>query len=483
MNGPIRRLAAIVAVLFASLLISTTYIQVVDASALRDKPTNVRTLYKEYARQRGAITVGGDVVAQSVPSKDQYKFLRTYPGGKMYAPVTGYYSIVNGPHGLEAAEDKLLSGTSDQLFYRRVSDLLTGKEPAGAQIELTINPKAQQAAWEGLGDQRGAVVALNPKTGDILAMVSKPSFDPDELATHNRAKAVAANKELTGDDEDPLTNRAIGGNLYPPGSTFKLVTSAAALANGTELDTLLDGPAALKLPGVQDPLDNDDDLPCGPNNKVTLRDALKISCNTAYAALGMDLGAPAMQEQAEKFGFNKQLTIPVRVTPSSFPAKLNQPQLAQSSIGQFEVRVTPLQVAMIAAGIGNDGVVMRPNLIRRVLTDQQEPLDESEPQKLSEATTEDVAAKLTTMMEAVVSDGTGKRAQIDGVRVAGKTGTAQHAPGKPPHAWFTSFAPADDAQVAVAVVVEDGGKLGSEAFGGTVAAPIAKAVMEAVLDK
>jgi peptidoglycan glycosyltransferase len=327
------------------------------------------------------------------------------------------------------------------------------------------------------------VVALNPKTGDILAMVSKPSFDPDELATHNRAKAVAANKELTADDDDPLTNRAIGGNLYPPGSTFKLVTSAAALANGTELDTLLDGPAALKLPGVQDPLDNDDDLPCGPNNKVTLLNALKISCNTAYAALGMDLGAPAMQEQAEKFGFNKQLAIPVRVTPSSFPAKLNQPQLAQSSIGQFEVRVTPLQVAMIAAGIGNDGVVMRPNLIRRVLTDQQEPLDESEPQKLSEATTEDVAAKLTTMMEAVVSDGTGKRAQIDGVRVAGKTGTAQHAPGKPPHAWFTSFAPADDAQVAVAVVVEDGGKLGSEAFGGTVAAPIAKAVMEAVLDK
>jgi len=481
MNGPIRRLAAIVAVLFASLLISTTYIQVVDASALSEKPTNTRTLYKEYGRQRGPITVSGEAVAESVPSKDQYKYLRKYPGDKVYAHVTGYYSTVYGPHGLEATENDLLSGTSDQLFYRRISDLLTGKEPAGAQVELTINPKAQQAAWKGLGNQRGAVVALNPKTGDILAMVSKPSFDPDQLATHDRNDAVAAYKKLNADPDEPLTNRAIGGDLYPPGSTFKLVTSAAALANGYDLDTLIDGPAALKLPGVRDPLDNDDFRACGANNKTTLLHALEISCNTAYAALGMKLGNQTMLEQAQKFGFNQQLSVPLRVTPSSFPADLNQPQLAQSSIGQFEDRVTPLQVAMIAAGIGNKGVVMRPNLIRRVVTDQQKIIEERKPQELSEAVTPDVAQKLTTMMEAVVNSGTGTRAQIDGVQVAGKTGTAQHAAGKPPHAWFTCFAPSDDAQIAVAVVVEDGGKLGNEAFGGTVAAPIAKAVMEAVL--
>jgi peptidoglycan glycosyltransferase len=483
MNGPIRRLAAVVAVLFASLLISTTYIQVVDASALADKPTNTRSLYKEYGRQRGPITVGGEAVAESVPSNDQYKFLRTYPGGKMYAPVTGYYSTIYGPHGLEAAKDGLLSGTSDQLFYRRISDLLTGKQPTGAQVELTINHKAQTAAWKALGDQRGAVVALDPKTGDILAMVSKPSYDPDQLATHNRNDAVAAYKRLNSDSEKPLVNRAIGGDLYPPGSTFKLVTSAAALSNGYDLESQLDGPASLDLPQTTANLDNDDHQACGPNNKTTLRHALQISCNTAYASLGMELGQTAMLEQAQKFGFNQQLTIPLRVEPSKFPNDLNKPQLAQSSIGQFEDKVTPLQVAMISAGIGNDGVVMRPNLVRRVITDQQKIIEERKPQELSEAVTQDVAEKLTIMMEAVVTDGTGTRAQIDGVRVAGKTGTAQHAKGAAPHAWFTCFAPADDPQVAVAVVVEDGGKLGSEAFGGTVAAPIAKAVMEAVLNK
>jgi peptidoglycan glycosyltransferase len=484
MNGPIRRLAAIVAVLFTSLLISTTYIQVVDASALDDKPTNTRTLYKEYGRQRGPITVNGDAVAESVPSKDDYKYLRKYPGGKMYAPVTGYYSIVSGAHnGIEAARNDLLSGTSDRLFYRRISDLLTGKEPAGAQVELTINPKAQQAAWKGLGDQRGAVVALDPKTGDVLAMVSKPSYDPAQLATHNRSDALAAAKKLNADEDDPLVNRAIGGNLYPPGSTFKLITSAAALANGYNTDTLIDGPASLDLPQTTANLANDDHQACGPNNKTTLLHALEISCNTAYAALGMKLGVQTMREQAQKFGFNQQLSIPLAVQPSTFPADLNQPQLAQSSIGQFEDRVTPLQMAMVAAGIGNDGVVMRPNLVRRVLTDQQKVIEERKPEELSEAVTKDVAEKLTTMMEAVVNTGTGTRAQISGIQVAGKTGTAQHAAGKPPHAWFTCFAPADDPKIAVAVVVEDGGKLGSEAFGGTVAAPIAKAVMEAVLNK
>ena len=483
MNGPIRRLAGVVALLFASLLISTTYIQVVDAASLKNKPTNVRTLLKEYARQRGPITVGGEAIAESVPSNDQYKYQRTYPGGKIYAPVTGYYSTVNGPHGIEATEDGLLSGTADQLFYRRISDLLTGKEPAGAQVELTINPKAQQAAWDALGDQRGAVVALDPKTGAVLAMVSKPSYDPDELATHNRADALAAGKKLLADDDDPLINRAIAGKLYPPGSTFKLITSAAALSNGYETDSLLDGPASLDLPQTTANLDNDDGQACGPNNKTTLIHALQISCNTAYASLGMQLGPQKMLDQAEKFGFNVQLTIPLKVSPSTFPDNLNQPQLAQSSIGQFEDRVTPLQMAMVSAGIANGGEVMRPNLIRRVVTDQQKVIQEPEPQKLSEAVTGDVAQKLTTMMEAVVSDGTGRRAQIDGVKVAGKTGTAQHAVGAAPHAWFTCFAPADDPQVAVAVVVEDGGKLGNEAFGGTVAAPIAKAVMEAVLNK
>jgi penicillin-binding protein A len=480
MNAPIRRLAAIVALMFASLLISTTYIQVVAAPSLNDKPNNKRTLLKEYGRQRGPLIVSGDAVAESVPSKDAYQYQRTYPGGKMYAPLTGYYSVISGGHALEGTEDSFLSGTADQLFYRRISDLLTGQEPAGAQVELTIQAKAQKAAYEALGNQRGAVVALNPKTGDVLAMVSRPTYDPDPLADHNAKDAAKAFNKLDADDDQPLINRAIG-QTYPPGSTYKLVTSAAALSNGYTPDSEVEGRAALPLPQTSNPLDNDDFRPCGPNGKTTLIHALEISCNTAYASVGMKLGEAAMQEQAKKFGFGQQLIMPLKVAPSVFPSGLNPPQLAQSSIGQFETRATPLQMAMVSAAIANDGKLMRPNLIRRVRTAQQKVLQERTPQELSEAVTPEVADELTTMMVAVVDKGTGTRAQMPGIKVAGKTGTAQHGTSKPPHVWFTCFAPADDPQVAVAVVVEDGGKLGNEAFGGTVAAPIAKAVMQAVI--
>jgi peptidoglycan glycosyltransferase len=481
MNTPIRRLAFVVAVLFASLLISSSYIQVVDASSLEKKPTNVRTLYKEYGRQRGPLLVKGTAVAESVPSNDLYKYLRKYPGGPMYAPVTGYFSLTNGETGLESAKNDLLAGTSGQLFYRRFSDLLTGREPEGAQVQLTINPKAQEAAYKALGNQRGAVVALDPKTGNILAMVSRPSYDPDVLATHNRDDVLKAYRKLSADEDHPLNNRATQF-VYPPGSTFKVIMSAAALSNGYTPDSLVDGPAALDVPGTSKDLHNDDSAPCGPNNQTTLIHALEISCNTAYASLGLKLGQQKVRDQAAKFGFGQQLSVPLRVEPSTIPADLNQPQLAQSSIGQFEDKVTPLQMAMVAAGIANDGVVMRPNLVQKVTTPELKVIDDPAPEKLSEAVTPSVANDLTTMMEAVVDTGTGTRAQISGIKVAGKTGTAQHGTAAP-HAWFISFAPADDPQVAIAVVVEDGGRLGNEAFGGTVAAPIAKAVMEAVINK
>lgn len=482
MNKPIRRVAAVVVLLFASLFISTTWIQVVDASSLAKEPTNTRTLYKNFGRDRGPLLVNGAAIAESVPSNDAYKYIRKYPGGPTYAPVTGYYSVVYGAGGLEATQDSLLSGTSERLFYRNISDLLTGEQPKGAQVRLTINAKAQQAAYKGLGDQRGAVVALDPKTGDVLAMVSRPSYDPDRLAGHDRSDVVKAWKKLNADDDHPLENRATS-HLYPPGSTFKLITSAAALSEGYTVDSELDGPASLDLPQTTANLDNDDHQACGPGGKTTLIHALEISCNTAYASLGMKLGKDAMLEQAQKFGFGQDLKIPLGVATSTFPEDPNQPQLAQSSIGQFDVQATPLQIAMVAAGIANDGVVMRPNLVRRVQTAQLKTIEDRKPEKLSEAVTPEVAEQLTQMMEGVVKSGTGTRAQIPGVTVAGKTGTAQHGAGAAPHAWFTAFAPAEDPKVAVAVVVEDGGKLGNEAFGGTLAAPIAKSVMEAVIDK
>ncbi len=486
MNGPLRRLASVVGVLFACLFASTTFVQFVQAESLQDRPGNARTLYQEFGRPRGPVVVGRQAVAESVKlgDDDPYGYQRTYPGGPLYSHATGYYSVVFGATGMEQAATDLLSGTADQLFYRRLSDLFTGRQPEGASVELTLDPRAQRAAWDALGAQRGAVVALNPRTGDILAMVSKPAFDPDPLASHDTDAATAARQRLLDDPQRPLENRAISGRLYPPGSTFKIVTSAAALSSGQYTpDSLVPGPATLDLPQTTADLPNNNRAPCGPNNQVRLLDALRISCNTAYGSLGLTLGADALREQSERFGFGKPLDIPLAVTPSTFPQAPNPPQTAQSAIGQFDVRVSPLQMAMVSAGIANGGEVMTPNLVRRVRSADLDVISEPSPRPFSTAVSGDVAAQLTTMMEAVVADGTGRQAQIPGVRVAGKTGTAQQGGGRSPHAWFTSFAPADDPQVAVAVVVEDGGRLGDETSGGRVAAPIAREVMEAVINR
>jgi peptidoglycan glycosyltransferase len=482
MNGPLRRLAGVVVLLFATLFASTTFVQFADADSLNSRPGNARTLYKEYGRQRGPIVVAGQEVARSVPSKDRYQYQRTYPGGPMYSPVTGFFSVVYGETGTEAAQGDLLAGTADQLFYRRISDLFTGRQPQGATVELTIDPKLQKIAYDELGDQRGAVVALDPKTGDVLAMVSKPSYDANQLAGHDTAKVTAARQKLLADPNRPLDDRAIAGRLYPPGSTFKLITAAAALSTGRyTADSVLPGPAQLTLPQTSVKLPNDDNQPCGPGDKSTMTDALRRSCNTTFGGLGMAIGQDAIREQAAKFGFGEQLKIPLTVTPSIFPATLTPPQVAQSAIGQFDVRVSPLQVAMVSAAIANGGTLMKPNLVARVRSADLEVISTPTPVELGRPISRNVADQLRTMMLAVVQNGTGTAAQIDGVDVAGKTGTAQSAPGQPPHAWFTSFASVGDRNIAVAVVVEDGGKLGDEAFGGTVAAPIARQVMEAYL--
>jgi peptidoglycan glycosyltransferase len=481
-NAPIRRLSTFVALLFATLLVSTTIIQVFLAKGLNAREDNRRTLLSTYARERGQILVGDTPIAVSTPVSGEFKFLRTYPAGPMYADLTGYYSFYGAAGGLESTENALLSGSSDKLFYRRVSDLFTGRKAKGANLVLTINAKAQEAAYDALGDQRGAAVALNPKTGEILAMVSKPSYDPNALASHDLAALDTAYKALNGDPARPLVNRAIAGNLYPPGSTFKVVTAAAALSSGKfQPDSVLPGPANLDLPQTTVGLPNSGGRACGADDKVSLTDALRISCNTAFGWLGMELGGDALRQQAAKFGFGDQLAVPMRVTASSVPAELNKPQEAQSAVGQYDVRVTPLQMAMVAAGIANKGVVMKPYLVQSVLASDLTTIESGEPSTLSEAISPDVAAELTTMMTSVVASGTGTAAQMDGITVAGKTGTAQHAPGAAPHAWFISFAPAENPTVAVAVVVEEGGTAGNEASGGRTAAPVAKAIMEAVL--
>jgi peptidoglycan glycosyltransferase len=486
-NRPLRRVAAACLVLFGLLLLQVNWIQVVKAKDYRNDPRNRRVLLRTYDRERGPIVIGSgksrQAIAKSVATTDTLKYLRTYPGGAVYAPVTGFASLVYGFSGIERLQDPVLSGEDSRLLVRRLSDYITGRQIKGGSIELTINRAAQQAAYQGLAGKVGAVVALDPRTGAVLAEASTPSYDPARVSTHDPAAIRRSYQALLADPADPLVNRGVE-RTYPPGSTFKVITTAAALAEGLKPSTRIPSPTVLDLPGTTANLRNFGGETCGDGRTTTLADALRISCNTAYGQLGITLGQDKVREQAEAFGFgDTSLQLPQPVADSVFPSDLTKAQTAQSAIGQFDVRVTPLQMAMVAAGVANGGVVMRPYLVKEVDAPDLSRLDVTTPKVYKQAVSSAVASALTAMMEAVVKSGTGTRAQIPGVRVAGKTGTAQHAKGEPPHAWFIGFAPAVDPVVAVAVLVEDGGSQGSEATGGRVAAPIAAAVMRAVLGR
>ncbi|MFE5290901.1 peptidoglycan D,D-transpeptidase FtsI family protein [Isoptericola sp. NPDC056618] len=486
MNTTLRRLASVVMVMFLALMVSTTWIQFFHADELNSDTRNIRSIYAEYGRARGPIVVGGEAVALSKPVDDEFGYQREYTNGKLYSPLTGFFSLANGTTAIEHAENDYLNGQADALWVDRLQNLLTGRDPEGSSVELTIDPKAQKAAWDALGDQEGAVVALDPKTGAVLAMVSKPSFDPNDLASHSTKKAGQAYTDLLNDDDEPLVNRATSWNP-PPGSTFKLVTTAAALESGDYTpDTVIDAPSSYTLTGTNTQVGNFAGTSCASSGKMTLADALRISCNTAFLGLGGELGADAMNEQAEKFGVGKRFEVPFTTAASQYdpdPDEMNTAQVELSGIGQGSVATTPLQVAMISAAIANGGEVMQPFSVDTVRDPQLEVVRETSPSSLGRAVSEKTAGQLTDMMKSVVESGSGTSAQIPGVTVAGKTGTAQHGDNsQPPHVWFTGFAPAEDPQVAVAVVVKNGGKLGGQATGGSVSAPIAKAVMEAVLN-
>jgi penicillin-binding protein A len=486
-NSPIRRVAAGCMLLVLALLANITYVQAFQADDLNARSDNRRVLLDEYARERGPILVADVPVAQSVPTEGEFAYLRQYPQALLYAHATGYYSFVFGRSAVERSQNEILSGNDDRLFVRRLVDLVTNREPQGGTVRLTLDPAAQEAAYEALGDNKGAVVALDPSTGAILAMVSKPSYDPNPLASHSVAEQQEAWDALLADPNKSDRNRAIAQTL-PPGSVFKVVTAAAALESGRyEPDSEVPGPASYDLPQSTRELPNQSGQPCGsgPEQLTTLANALRVSCNTAFAYLGNDLGDDALRDQAERFGFNSEpLTDEnLNAATSVFPAELDPPQTALSAIGQFDVRATPLQIAMVSAAVANGGVLMNPYLIAEVRgPDAVTVLEQTDPEELSRAVTTDSARELTDMMVEVVENGTGENAQMDGVRVAGKTGTAQTTADRPPYAWFTSFAPADDAQVAVAVVIEEAPDTARDDIGGgRLAAPIARAVMEAVL--
>jgi penicillin-binding protein A len=481
-NPPIRRLAVVVSLLFLGLLLNVTFVQVLKASDYKDRPGNTRLILAEYNRQRGAIIVGGAAVASSKATNDQLKYLRVYSSGPAYAPATGFYSLVYGATALERAENSLLTGSDNRLFVRNLGNLATGQQPKGGSVVLTLDAAAQKAAYQGLAGRRGAVVALDPSTGAILALATSPSYDPNLLSSHNSAAVRKAYGKLTSDAASPMLDRALA-QTYPPGSTFKLVTAAAALSSGKfTKDTVVPGPQVLKLPQTTAGLVNEDHQACGPNGTTTVENALRISCNTAFGGIGLSLGQGALSSQARKFGFDSPQEVPLRAATSRFPDRLNPPQTAQSAIGQFDVQATPLQMAMVAAGIANRGVVMKPYLVSELRAPDLSVLQTTQPQQLSTAVTPQVAAELTQMMVTVVNSGTGTNGAIPGVTVAGKTGTAQVGGGKSPHAWFVSFAPAENPRVAVAVVIENGGGA-TEVSGNQLAAPVARAVMRAVLGK
>ncbi|MGH3095679.1 MAG: peptidoglycan D,D-transpeptidase FtsI family protein [Streptosporangiales bacterium] len=481
MNKPLRHVSVAALVLFVLLLANINYVQVVEAPHLQARPGNTRTLLESYARPRGQIVVDGKAVARSKKTNDQLKYVRVYKHGPRYAHATGYYTFLHGSAGIERAEDSLLSGKDDRLFVRRVINLFQGGKPRGATVQLTLDAGAQKAAFEGLRGHRGAAVAIDPQTGAILAMASSPSYNPNKIAGHNNKKVNKAWKRISSDPDQPLLNRALD-QRYPPGSTFKLVTSAAALSSGKYTpQTQIPAPTTYTLPQTSTTLQNFGGEVCSSTGSMSLEEALTISCNTAFAKLGVKLGDDALRKQAQKFGFGDDFQVPMDTAESVFPSNPNPPQTAISAIGQYEVATTPLQMAMISAAIANSGVVMKPHLVKEVEGPDTKPIEGAQPERYGRAVSPKVADELTQMMRSVVENGTGASAQIPGTTVAGKTGTAQHGEGAAPHAWFTSFAPADNPQVAVAVIVEDGGSLGSEATGGAVAAPIARAMMQAVI--
>jgi peptidoglycan glycosyltransferase len=491
MNRPLRRLSIIVTAMFLAIMASTTFIQFFQANSLNNHGRNVRALYREYGRNRGPIVAeNGQILVESIPVESPFRYMRTFSGGDpeaaaMWAPVTGFFSIANGATGIERAENDWLNGTASAMWVNRLRNIFAGEDTRGASVEVTAIPAVQEAAWNALGDQRGAVIALDPSTGAILAMVSNPSFDPNELAVHSTGQAASRFQELVATDHDPLINRNIG-TLYPPGSTFKLIPAAAAFENGLILpNQLIPAPATYTLPGTSHALRNFGGARCSPTDELTIAEAMIISCNTAFAMLGVELGGDLLRTEAERWGFNSAFNIPMGTAVSAFPSGANftPDRQALAGIGQGDVTTTPLQMAVMTAAIANNGVIMQPYLVETVRDAHLDVLFSASPHVLRQAVTANTAIELQNMMVATVERGTGTAAQIPGVSVAGKTGTAQTAPGVAPHAWFVAFAPADNPQVAVAVVVENGGNMASEATGGRVAAPIARAVIQAVLNQ
>jgi penicillin-binding protein A len=494
MERQIRRLGVALMVLFVVAFAQVNYLQVFAADRIADDPANAkRQLIAEYKVDRGSILAadGTTVLASSRKSPGDLRFQRRYPHGELYAHETGFYSFVFGRTELEQTYNDFLAGDAPELLQQTLTDLILGRPKQGATIVTTLVPEIQEAAAAEAAAEPGdvAIAAIDPSTGDVLALVSEPTYDPNLLASQDPKVVRDAWDVLNEDPDKPLLSRA-SDELFPPGSTFKLVTASAALENGFGPDSLWPNPNELDLPLTDATIENFGGSTCSGGSQITLADALRQSCNVVFGAVGLELGAEALAEQAREYGFTAEAgedLVPFDIpwTSGVFPAPETfaerEPAVAISAIGQQDVAANPLQMALVAAAIGNGGVEMQPRLVTEARDPTGQVIAEFAPREFSQPLSAANAAALTQMMVGVVESGTGTAAQIPGVTVAGKTGTAQHGEGANPHAWFVSFAPAEAPEVAVAVIVLDGGSLSSEATGGQLAAPMARAVLEAAL--
>ncbi|WKX70773.1 penicillin-binding protein 2 [Streptomyces sp. XD-27] len=487
MNRPIRHIAVFSGLLILALLLQTTWLQFKRTDELANHEKNTRVKIAAYAHPRGNIIVGGQPITGSVETDSTYyKYKRTFKDGAMYAPITGYSSQTYGATHLEALNNKLLSGTDDRLFLQNTLDLFTGDDRRGGDVVTTIDPKAQKAAYQGLGDRTGAVVAIDPSTGRILALASTPSYDPSVFAGSTKKDGEAWDR-LQKDKRKPMDNRALK-LTYAPGSTFKVITAAAALEHGLyqDINAPTKSPDPWTMPETRVPLPNQDkSAPC---ENASLNVAMQHSCNNVYGKVSVDLGKEKMRQTAEKFGFNDpKVDTPTRAVESVFPAEMDRPQTAMSGIGQSSVRATPLQIAMMTAAIANDGKLMKPYMVDSLRDPDLDTLEKFEPKEMSQAVSEDTAKKVQQMMEDTAEKGTGRPGRISGVTVGAKTGTAQRGVNNnlPPLAWFISYAKqGDGSPVAVAVMIDPDDSIPRDQIsGGGLAGPIAKKVMQAVLKK
>lgn len=487
MNRAIRRVGLACTVLMLALVGQLTYLQVYDAENLADDPRNVRGAIRDFNRPRGDIvTADGEVVARSIPDDDDddFDFQREYPHGDLFAQIVGYQSFVYGNTGVENEYNDQLIGRDLDIDLRNIPDLFAGKENTG-NVVLTVSADAQALARDLLGGERGSVVALDPRTGAILAMYSNPSYDPNPLAGHDTQAVRDYGLLLQQDPARPDLPRAYR-ERYPPGSTFKIVTASVALETGavTPTDPVFPSVSSIPLPLTENTLSNFGGQSCGGDLIASFRQ----SCNTTFGQIGLDLGETFVSGMDE---FGMYSAPPLDLSPGASssagpPAgsfQANQPQFALAGIGQGDVAVTPLELALIGGAIANEGVIMTPHVMTEITDADGGTVRTFGDDAWRTAVSSGTALTVNGMMVEVVANGTGTSGQIPGVGVAGKTGTAQVDEGINPHAWFVAFAPAEDPQVVVAVLVENGGSAGSEATGGQVSAPLARQMIERLLGR